>query len=160
MGVIRNESGVVGGVLIVVGLAIAGILLLPNNQNSNLQLANQTIISPLTLTNNQPIQPIPASISLDADKVALGRQLFFDPRLSGDETVSCATCHQLDKGGMDNLPRPIGIYGAEGVINTPTVYNVGFNVAQFWDGRAHSLASQISHPLNNPIEMDSDWQLV
>ncbi len=102
-------------------------------------------------------QPLPREIKLDADKVLLGRKLFNDPRLSADNSISCASCHPLDKGGADGRVHAIGINGAEGVINTPTVLNSGFNFAQFWDGRAATLEEQIEGPINNPKEMGSNW---
>lgn len=106
---------------------------------------------------HEPIQPIPVSIELDEQKVALGRQLFHDPQLSGDNTIACASCHTLSDGGTDQLSYPVGINGAIGNINTPTVFNSGFNFRQFWDGRADSLENQITGPIHNPIEMDSNW---
>jgi cytochrome c peroxidase len=101
--------------------------------------------------------PIPLTLSLDSRKVALGGQLFSDPRLSGDGSVSCAHCHNLDTGGVDRMPHSRGIGGKEGGINAPTVFNSGFNFRQFWDGRAETLEDQIDGPLQNPIEMASTW---
>jgi cytochrome c peroxidase len=89
--------------------------------------------------------------------VALGKKLYHDSRLSGDGTVSCATCHALDKGGCDQLRFSKGINGAEGDINAPTVYNAGFHVRQFWDGRAANLKEQAGGPVTNPIEMGAQW---
>jgi cytochrome c peroxidase len=105
----------------------------------------------------EPIQPIPLSIELDEHKVALGRQLFHDPRLSRNNTIACATCHILSIGGMDQLPVAVGIDGIIGHLNTPTVFNSGFNFRQFWDGRADSLENQIAGPIHNLIEMASNW---
>lgn len=102
-------------------------------------------------------QPLPRRIKLDKDKVELGRKLFHDPRLSADNSISCAFCHPLDKGGMDGRVHAIGIGGAEGNINTPTVFNSGFNFAQFWNGRAATLEEQVDGPINNPTEMGSNW---
>jgi cytochrome c peroxidase len=68
--------------------------------------------------------------------VALGGKLFHDARLSADDTVSCASCHNLAGGGVDNRSRSIGVRGAVGGINAPTVFNSGLNFVQFWDGRA------------------------
>jgi len=108
----------------------------------------------------EPITPIPLEIKLDARKVALGRRLFHDPRLSRDESISCAYCHNLSKGGMDGLPHPIGIAGKMGKINTLTVFNSGFNFRLFWDGRVATLEDQINFPMNSPCEMDSSWDEV
>jgi cytochrome c peroxidase len=94
---------------------------------------------------------------LDKQKVALGARLFGDPRLSGDGSVSCSSCHNLDTGGVDRLPFSRGIGGKLGGINAPTVFNSGFNFRQFWDGRADTLEDQIDGPLQNPIEMAGTW---
>jgi len=99
------------------------------------------------------ISPIPTTISYDKNKVSLGKKLFFDTRLSKDNSISCASCHILDDGGDDNLPFAFGIYGQQGTLNTPTVYNSVFNIAQFWDGRAKDLHEQAVGPIENPIEM-------
>ena len=107
-------------------------------------------------TRNEPIHPI-KPIKVDPKKVALGSRLFSDPRLSRDETVSCASCHELDKGGDDGRKLSIGIEEKVGVINSPTVYNAGLNFKQFWDGRAPTLERQIDGPVQSPIEMGSLW---
>jgi cytochrome c peroxidase len=106
---------------------------------------------------DEPIQPIVALTNLDPRKVALGRKLFHEPRLSHNNQVACANCHNLDMGGTDRKVRSVGIDGAVGVINAPTVFNSGLNFSQFWDGRAASLEKQIDGPLQSTIEMDSSW---
>jgi len=107
-----------------------------------------------------PIQPIPLSANLDADKVALGRRLFNEPRLSSDDTVACSNCHQMKLGGADGRATSPGVGGALGKINSPTVFNSAFNVKQFWDGRAETLEDQIDGPLENENEMALDWSTV
>lgn len=106
------------------------------------------------------MQPIPARIRFDAAKLALGRALFNDKRLSADDTVACSDCHVLADGGDDGLVRSRGIGGAEGAVNAPTVLNSGFNFVQFWDGRAKTLEEQIDGPVHNPSEMGSNWNQV
>ena len=102
---------------------------------------------------NEPIQPIePAKITNPA-KVELGKQLFFDPRLSKSGFISCNSCHNLSMGGSDNLPSSIGHNWQEGPINSPTVLNSSLNLAQFWDGRAADLKEQAGGPIANPMEM-------
>ena len=108
----------------------------------------------------EQVTPIPRHLDLDQAKVALGRQLFHDPRLSRDNTVSCAFCHDLPRGGNDARPRALGIDGQLGELNTPTVLNSAFNFRQFWDGRASTLEEQAAGPVHNPIEMDSSWEQV
>lgn len=107
----------------------------------------------------EPVQPIYTQFDVDKDKVALGKALYHDTRLSGDNTLSCASCHRLEAGGVDHLTTSSGIKGAKGPINAPTVYNAVYNSLQFWDGRAHNLQEQAGGPPLNPIEMGSqDWR--
>ena len=106
------------------------------------------------------LRPIPAPDNLMPAKVRLGEQLFHDPRLSADNTVSCASCHRLTEGGDDGRPVSSGIKGRQGEHNAPTVFNARYNVDQNWDGSAPSLAAQINGPVQNPNEMGMDWQAV
>ena len=105
----------------------------------------------------EPIKPIPVQVEVNAEKAALGRALFHDPRLSRDDTVSCASCHDLASGGDDDRRFSVGIEGQIGSINSPTVFNVGLNFKQFWDGRARTLEQQIDDPVQSPLEMGSLW---
>ena len=101
----------------------------------------------------EPIQPIRAAAVANAPMVELGKQLFFDPRLSKSGFISCNSCHNLSMGGTDNLPTSIGHNWNQGPINAPTVLNASMNVAQFWDGRAKNLQEQAAGPIANPGEM-------
>lgn len=105
----------------------------------------------------EPLQPIPLTATFDGKKVALGKRLFYDPRLSHDNSIACAGCHSLSKGGTDQRARSVGIGGALGGINAPTVFNSGLNFKQFWDGRAETLEDQIEGPTHGPKEMGSNW---
>ena len=105
----------------------------------------------------EPIKPIPEQVDVNPEKVALGRDLFHDPRLSKDDTVSCASCHVLSEGGDDGRRVSVGIEGQLGSINSPTVFNAGLNFKQFWDGRAGTLEQQIDDPVQSPLEMGSLW---
>lgn len=89
----------------------------------------------------------------DAKVVALGKQLYFDKRLSKDDTVSCNSCHDLARYGVDNEPTSPGVGGTRGGRNSPTVYNAAFHVAQFWDGREPDVEAQALGPILNPVEM-------
>ena len=102
---------------------------------------------------NEPIRPIADSIAVDVRKVVLGNLLYHDTRLSADNTVSCASCHGLDTGGVDNKQYSEGVGGQFGGVNAPTVYNAAYNFVQFWDGRAGTLAEQAAGPPLNPVEM-------
>ncbi len=105
------------------------------------------------------IQPIPANANIDQAKVELGKKLFFEPRLSKSGFLSCNSCHNLSTGGADNLPSSIGHKWQLGPINSPTVLNAKFNLAQFWDGRAKDLKEQAGGPIANPGEMASTHEL-
>jgi cytochrome c peroxidase len=105
----------------------------------------------------EPIRPIPQSIPLDAAKVSLGHRLFEEKMLSHDNTVSCASCHDLNAGGVDHQVHSVGIHGSEGAINAPTVFNSGLHFKQFWDGRADSLEDQVDGPTQANKEMGSTW---
>jgi cytochrome c peroxidase len=101
----------------------------------------------------EPIQPIRAAVVANAPLVELGKQLYFDPRLSKSGFISCNSCHNLSMGGTDNLVTSIGHNWQKGPINAPTVLNASMNVAQFWDGRARDLQEQAGGPIANPGEM-------
>ncbi len=103
------------------------------------------------------VAPAPADDPSTPAKVALGRRLFFDPVLSRDGSLSCASCHDLERaGGADGRPTAVGIDGAIGTRNTPAVWNAAFQARLFWDGRARSLEEQALGPIANPIEMGAD----
>ncbi len=88
-----------------------------------------------------------------AEKIALGRMLYFDTRLSRNHDIACNSCHQLDRWGVDNEPTSPGHKGQRGSRNSPTVYNAAFHMAQFWDGRSPDVEDQAKGPPLNPIEM-------
>ena len=100
-------------------------------------------------------QTMPGSEKDTPDRIALGRELFFEKRISSNETQSCNSCHAVDqnRGGVDNEPTSPGAFGKRGGRNSPTVLNAGFHVAQFWDGRAATLEDQAKGPVLNPGEM-------
>ncbi len=104
------------------------------------------------------IQPLPKKVDQDPRKVALGEKLYHDGRLSKDNSISCASCHDLAKGGTDQAQFSTGVGGAIGDINAPTTFNSGYQFLQFWDGRAATLEDQADGPPNNPIEMASNWE--
>jgi cytochrome c peroxidase len=88
-------------------------------------------------------------------RIALGQKLFFEPRLSGDGTVACATCHDPVRAFTDGRPASVGIHGRVGQRNAPTVLNALYNKTQFWDGRVSTLEQQAALPITNPFEMGS-----
>ena len=103
----------------------------------------------------EPVRPIVGEPEVNPLKVELGYALFHDPRLSVDNTISCASCHSLDTGGVDNHQYSHGVEQRLGGVNAPTVYNAVYNFVQFWDGRAMTLADQAAGPPLNPVEMAS-----
>ncbi len=143
-------------IFILLLFAIAGSVLW---QQSQFERNSEQVTGEITKidTINEPIQPIPLYIELDEKKVKLGKELFHDPRLSGDNSISCSSCHNLATGGVDRLVSSIGINGTVGPINSPTVFNSGFNFRQFWDGRTETLEEQIEGAIHAPIEMSSSW---
>ena len=144
--------------LVLVVLAVCAAVFVTQYSASGIPATPSPIpITAVPIVSEEPIQPIPLEIKLDSRKVELGRRLFHDPRLSADNTISCAYCHNLANGGMDSLPRSIGIGGMEGKINAPTVFNSGFNASQFWDGRVKTLEEQIDFPMQNTCEMGTTW---
>ena len=106
-----------------------------------------------------PPVPIPGDNPPTADSIALGRKLFFDVRLSGDDTVSCATCHNPQLSFTDGLPGSKGIGKKTGRRNAPTVLNSAYYTTYFWDGRAASLEAQAGFPIANPDEMGQSHEL-
>ncbi len=103
---------------------------------------------------------IPSDNSMTRAKIELGRQLYFDKRLSADSTVSCADCHHPDEGYARHTQFGVGIDGQEGGRNSPVSYNRILSDAQFWDGRAGSLEEQAIGPIANPIEMGNTHEAV
>lgn len=98
--------------------------------------------------------PIPADNPMNAEVVKLGQTLFFDPRLSGNNEVSCQTCHDPEKGYGDGRPTLQKLDGSAGARNSPTIINSGYYSTYFWDGRASSLEEQALGPIQNPNEMN------
>ena len=107
------------------------------------------IAAPLGL----PPVPVPADNPPTAETIALGRRIYYDPILSVDNTVSCATCHHPDFGFTDGKQFSEGVNGQLGGRNAPTVFNTAYFTTQFWDGREPSLEKQAEGPVQNPVEM-------
>ncbi len=108
----------------------------------------------------EPIFPIPQKIEVNENKVKLGETLFFDSRLSKNNTLSCASCHQLESGGDDNVAIGISHSGGLHVINTPSIFNAVYNFRQNWNGSAKSLHEQIELLMTSQHEFDHTWDAV
>ncbi len=114
-----------------------------------------------------PISPAPPpATEWDRARIRLGSLLYHNGALSTNNRVSCSSCHDLTKGGTDNLSKSEGVPGADGLpqlggVNAPTTYNTAGNIRQFWDGRAANLKEQAAGPPLNPVEMGyskpEDW---
>jgi cytochrome c peroxidase len=98
--------------------------------------------------------PVPETNPLTREKVELGKRLFSDTRLSGDNSISCATCHNPQLAFTDDRPVSVGIDGRKGNFRVPRLVNRGYGKAFFWDGRAGTLEEQVMEPVHNPKEMD------
>ncbi|MEP6717315.1 MAG: cytochrome c peroxidase [Terriglobia bacterium] len=117
--------------------------------------ASIVITPPLGL----PPVPIPADNPLTAQTVALGRRLFYEKKLSGDNSLACASCHNPLLGFTDNQRHSTGVGGKSGTRNAPTVINSAYAPVQFWDGRAASLEAQAAGPIANPVEMNQTHEI-
>jgi cytochrome c peroxidase len=111
-------------------------------------------IVPVTPLGLDAYMPIPEDNPLTAEKVALGRRLFFDKRLSRDQTVACASCHDAKQAFTDRRSVAKGVFGRHGTRNAPTLVNRGYGSSQFWDGRALNLEQQVLKPIQDANEMD------
>jgi cytochrome c peroxidase len=107
-----------------------------------------------------PPVPVPEDNPMSAEKVELGKMLYFDKRVSKDGTVSCATCHDPQKAWAEHTPTSEGIAHQKGGRKAPTVINATYATSQFWDGRAKTLEEQATGPVENPIEMGHTMEAV
>jgi len=114
-----------------------------------------TITPPLGL----PPVSIPAANPPTAQTIALGRLLFYDKRLSKDDSISCASCHMPTEGFADGMKVSRGVGGMSGVRNAPSIINAAYLPLQFWDGRAPSLEEQAASPIANPVEMNQPHEV-
>ncbi len=106
---------------------------------------------------HEPLSPILLPIVEDGPQTRLGERLFHDPQLSHDNRRSCATCHPLDRGGMDGQPRAVAVDGLPRLRNTPTIFNVGLSFWFNWDGTVHTLEAHAERLLRNPAVMNTTW---
>jgi len=144
---------------VIVFAMVGGVLWLsvPDGRLSGQSDAYPESATAETLDTIDPIQPLPPMPNLDPRRVALGERLFRDKRFSADNSLACDSCHDLKNGGDDGKRFSVGIGGAVGGINAPTVFNSGLSFVQFWDGRAANLEEQAAGPIHNPLELGSSW---
>jgi cytochrome c peroxidase len=151
-GEVRMKSGKI--IVVIVTLTFVVLLLVVVRPTQQVD-AEQQIGTPVTIKAplGLPPVPIPSDNPLTVEKIGLGRRLYYDPALSADKTVSCATCHHPDHGFSDGKPVSNGVQQKTGTRNSPTVFNSAYFAAQFWDGRAPTLEKQAEGPVQNPVEM-------
>ncbi|PKR79607.1 cytochrome-c peroxidase [Brumimicrobium salinarum] len=113
----------------------------------------------LEIPSHFPAMPIPEDNPMTVEGVELGRQLFYDKRLSRDNSISCASCHHQEHNFSDPNQFSIGVDGQIGVRQSMALVNLGWQSAFFWDGRAETLEEQIFHPVVDPVEMDQSWDV-
>jgi cytochrome c peroxidase len=106
-----------------------------------------------------PPVPIPADNPPTADTIALGRRLFYDTRLSNDNSLACASCHKPEYDFTDGAKISKGVGGITGIRNAPTILNAAYQTLQFWDGRALSLEQQAASPIVDPLEMNQPHEV-
>ncbi|HEX4650701.1 MAG TPA: cytochrome c peroxidase [Granulicella sp.] len=131
---------------------LAGVLSLAGC-NASLDVKPDADIAPDHLFMFAPITTPATPTGLQAQRVDLGRRLFYDTTLSENNTVSCNSCHLLNRYGVDHQPTSLGHDNRLGFRNSPTVYNAALEFVQFWDGHAKDLPSQAVGPMMNPVEM-------
>jgi cytochrome c peroxidase len=100
--------------------------------------------------------PVPEDNPLTAEKIELGRQLFFDRRLSVDGSISCASCHDPRRAFAGRRAVPVGVFGRRGRRNAPAIVNRAYGRSFFWDGRTTTLEEQVLRPIEDPAEMGSN----
>lgn len=144
--------------VLLLSIGSAALFYLPARQKDQAEAQSLPEIIPASQILGEPLRPVPSDLKFDPDRVELGKKLFHDKKLSADNTISCASCHSLDKGGTDQSAHSIGIKGEVGGINSPSVFNSGLNYKQFWNGRAETLEDQVNGPTHHPKEMGSNWQ--
>lgn len=143
---------------------IAGLLIAcrkefadPSQNDPGIDVNPKATAYPLEIPPFFPPMDIPTDNPLTKEAVALGRHLFWDPILSGDNSMSCATCHLPEHAFSDPAQFSTGITGAVGTRQTMALFNLGWAHNYFWDGRARTLEEQVVGPVENPIEMNQDW---
>jgi len=144
-------------VMAAAAVALCGAAMIPLGAKKNISKKCE-LKMPLGL--DAQLQYVPEDNPLTAEKMELGRMLYFDKRLSADNSVACASCHNPQFGFTDGAAVSTGINGQQGGRSAPTVINRLFSDAQFWDGRAASLEEQALGPIQNPIEMGNTLEAV
>jgi cytochrome c peroxidase len=144
------------GVFVAIGLLVHLSLVCGCNAPVNAKPIGAALVIRVPL--GLPTVPIPPNNPPTANSIALGRKLFYDVRLSKDNSLSCSSCHRPQSGFTDARERSIGVSGTKGMRHAPTLVNVAFSSVYFWDGRAQSLEAQVGSPIANALEMNQSHQ--
>ena len=141
---------------------ISFICLNCSNEDTGYQPTSMPLEIPEIFSNNIIPPVIPTDNPQTAEGVALGKTLFFDTILSADGTKSCASCHSPQSAFTDNLPTSLGVDGIAGTRNAMPIFNLAWNYSErfAWDGKELSLERQAEEPVQNPIELHSNWNIV
>jgi len=146
--------------LVTILLILLPVMLAAQDQSvKSMTEINVHLLGPLRIDNLPPVA-IPPDNPQSSQKIQLGKLLYFDTRLSKDNTISCATCHDPAMGWSDAGPTSKGINSQMGGRRSPPVSNAAYNPLQFWDGRAPSLEEQSKGPIQNPIEMGNTHEVM
>ncbi|MFT4060873.1 MAG: cytochrome c peroxidase [Edaphocola sp.] len=138
-------------------LGFMGFGLVISGQQAQLRVTPYTIPLPEFVADYFDKMPTDTANPLTKEGIALGRRLFYDKKLSADNTISCASCHQQQFAFADNKKFSLGVGGSPGIINAMPLFNLGWGRAFFWDGRAANLPEQATDPIINKIEMAGNW---
>lgn len=142
-------------VLMILFVIVALLLLYRGGNDSRRAAVVRPVGAPVEISVplGLPPVPVPADNPATTETINLGRRLYYDPLLSADRTIACASCHHPDKGFADDKPFSMGVQKKLGGRNSPTVLNAVYFTSQFWDGRAPTLEDQAKGPVQNPVEM-------
>lgn len=143
------------GLVLAVGILALSLLLTACGSTTQPSTTSEVKLDPKVVFGQLGEVPIPEDNPMTPEKIELGKMLYFDKRLSGDDTISCASCHEPAKGWSDNRRTFLGFQGHQGRRNSPTIINSGYLSTQFWDGRAKTLEEQALGPIQSPEEMNS-----
>lgn len=138
-------------------LLLARIAVMANKEATEDALVPYTIPLPEFVGDYFDKMPLSADNPLSREGIDLGRRLFYDKRLSADNTISCGSCHKQEHAFADGVPISPGVANGKGTMNSMPLFNLGWGRAFFWDGRAPSLEEQTTEPIIHPLEMASNW---
>lgn len=142
------------------GISRTSALIIPLLSLMCLLSASFVLAENSRLYRQEPISPIPLEVEINQARASLGERLFFDTRLSRNNSISCASCHQLESGGDDNLALGISLSAEQHTVNTPSIFNAGYNFRQKWDGSAKTLHEQIDMVIADKHEFANEWEKI